>query len=182
MTHPAAWRRGRRALIATLFFSATTAVVTGQSPWTYYQGVAPVVGTPDAFFTVESPATCSDSSQTLPNEGYLKGGTFLTTDVANQNEGTCRNYLYGNPHSVSDYGIVEIFAFLHIPGYEPLLGPTHFQSIGWPWSFYGYPLWYDTRSPANQGESGPLPFKAGTFQRAAGSVSIHHRFRRTLTS
>jgi hypothetical protein len=60
-----------------------------------YVTVGPVT-TPDpqAFLSVQSPNSCSDSSQTVPHRGFLKAGTSLKIDALISDTGHCDVY-YG---------------------------------------------------------------------------------------
>jgi hypothetical protein len=55
----------------------------------------PTAPIPEAWFSVQSPNTCSDSSQTLPHEGFVKAGIPINVDAKQTTTGHC-DFYYGS--------------------------------------------------------------------------------------
>ena len=139
------WSSGL-ATLCTLFF-LTTYSSDLAAQWTYTQVEAPTTPAPNGFLSVQTPTTCTDGSQTLPNNGFLKAATVVTVDTSVTNAGKCDSYLYGNYSSTALHAVNLIWYFLQYPS-----GVTSYARF---WGPYPYSLSYDSRTPGN-GSSGSL--------------------------
>jgi len=127
----------------------------GYSQWTHQQGDPPSLGDPTPFMSVLSPMTCSDSTQTIPDGGYVKlitsyPWTQVKFDAAATNSGTCLNYLYGNYSSTDNNGILYLQFHPILPDGTPS-GYAHSNaSIG-----HSRHRWNTTREIQQVGDKDP---------------------------
>ena len=143
-----------RSLRVALLSSCLLVPTEAAAQWSHQVGEAPELGTPVPTMSMQSPMTCSNGTQTVPEGAFVKltpyPWTRMIFDASAKNKGSCLDYWRNEYDRTEPNGVRWI-------QYHPILpdgtsGGTEVSlSSSWPWPV---PMEYDTANPMVPGAQG----------------------------